>query len=1417
MLPLLVVLALVLIKDGYEDLKRHQSDRLINHAHTKTLAGGGWINPNITEGKGRSVSSYWRMFSNRWLGGMKRKNNKIAQASRSRASMSMSDGAVSDASSQRISLDAARPPVPGPGGILPPGPAANPRSSMATSRGSMSEGGHDSAYDVHDDGRIYHQGRQLASGEVAEYWSRRAPRWKSRSWEDIAVGDFIKLRNNEFIPADVLICATSEEEDTCSIETKNLDGETNLKSRQAVPQLTHLRDAEACTHADMQIDVEPQDVNLYKLNGYLTLNDRLDREGNRMRVPININQILLRGTALRNTQWVVGVVLMTGTDTKIIANSGNTPSKRGQVEQKMNPMVYFNLAVLAVMCVVCAIVDSCLEVYYFNRNAYWEFRAIYSDDNPHLNGLVTFGNGLITFQNIVPISLYISIEAVRLIQAYFIFDDIQMYYAPIHRRTNARSWNLSDDLGQIQYIFSDKTGTLTQNLMIFRQFSVAGVSYGQAPDSEFKEEKIEKEGMEVQDLGMGYVPKKSGSGSSSDAGVPLTPPSTAGDLPRAAVSSAPMFVDPKVTQALRKSGSPEALALGQFFRCMALCHTVSTETDEKGQMRYMASSPDEEALVQAASDVGFVFSGRDRNVLRLQTPEAEPDSVEEYELLTVLEFTSSRKRMSVIVKRVSDGQVLLLAKGADSIIFERCAPGQDALKDATDDALEDFANKGLRTLCLAYKPLDADAFDDWAYRYNEASVSLVNRDERMEDVASALERDLILLGASAIEDKLQDGVPETIADLKRAGIKVWVATGDKLETAIAIGYSTMLLAKDMNLIVVRGGARGEDNSAYDQLHSAATRFFPDDEVLRQILAEQDALPDPDGLQAPPMRARASMASQQPSMVGEDNGNRLGGYALVIDGSALAHALYEGQTRELLLHTATRCRAVICCRVSPLQKALVVRLVKEGLGAICLAIGDGANDVSMIQAAHVGVGIAGEEGLQAVNASDYSIAQFRYLKRLLLVHGHWDFYRNGTLIINFFAKNVLSIGILFWFQVHCGWSTAQGQDYVYILFWNSFWTVAGVIGMGLFDRNVSDRVLMEVPELYRQSREGYYFGFGTFLVYMLDSVYQSIVCYFFWAYTYKTTTAHSNGWDISLYEWSTGMAIASVMVSNLFLALDTRAVTWWMVFAVGIGPLLIWVFAPIYAAFHPKTMWTYSWGNNHLLYDSAYFWFCGVLTILLSLLPRFVWKVGKSVLAPTDVDICRYIHKLDPNHDFVHDPAMPGLRALQAYGAGISAPAGATPTGGVGAGDGVALALRPMSSRASSVHYDMLTGTARPNRGYSFSQEEVGGDQRTHRLGRRTAGSLATTTWGRRLRHPFNREKRRRMKRAVGGGGGEEQDDLYQLGEAEREDDADMDDADAGEAVVRRMEQEGHLVPPIPTQEVKQVDSNPITSPWKESP
>ncbi|KAJ6602623.1 phospholipid-translocating ATPase [Mycena vulgaris] len=1201
--PLIIVVAFSAIKDGYEDLIRHQSDKRLNYSKTLILEGAGWKNPNAMEGKSRTFV--------RGLVPHRRKRPAVVAAA------------------------------------LP----ENVDGDAYTTRGN--ESGAD---------------------------------WEITAWEDVRVGDFVKIVDSESIPADILICATSEEENVAFVETKNLDGETNLKSRHAVAGLSHLNNPADCMNAlnAFSIKADRPDTNMYKVNAAVIMGKET--------FPVDLSMTLLRGTVLRNTQWVIGVVMYTGLDTKIVMNSGEAPSKRSRVERQMNPQVLIILFILFLMAVACGIGDSVLEHQYQPRSAPWLYGDDQSSDNPSINGLVTWAFAFLTFQDIVPISLYISMEVVRTFQAAFIFFDKEMWYDKTNQAPLAKSWNLSDDLGQIEYIFSDKTGTLTQNLMVFRQCSVGGKAYtGDAVEPE--EEAIRPEEVIVKGVSASSTNSASDTAPTTNAIFHFKDANLAADLDEA------VSADPN------SGNAAHARSLNGFFKVLGLCHTVLTGHDPAtGAIEYKSQSPDESALVQAAADVGFVFLGRDRDYLSLRTPFG--DEPERYQLLNILEFNSARKRMSVVVKQLdgADKRLFLLTKGADNVIFERLKPGGDELKATTESHLSDFANNGLRTLTLAYKVIQEDEYAAWSERYHEATIAMEDREEKIEAVSDELERDLRLLGATAIEDKLQEGVPETIADLKRAGIKIWVATGDKLETAIAIGKSTNLITFDSNIIIIRGG-NDRGRTIQQQMMLAIEKYFPESDPGGAELTRQTTS-SPEGERYYPLERIETGVS---TIVGENNGERPGGFVLVVDGTALLHAFEGEDNKALLLRLATMCEGVICCRVSPLQKALIVRLVKDGLGAMTLAIGDGANDVSMIQAADVGIGISGEEGLQAANSSDYAIAQFRFLKKLLLVHGHWSYARNGTMILNFFYKNIVPMGVLWWFQIYNGWSASYVFAYVYVLFWNSLWTLLPVVAIGVFDRFLDADVLMAVPELYHFGREGYWYNLRSFFIYLIDGTYQSVIIYFFIHFTYQSPTSRKDGYDMYLNEFSTTMALSAVMVANMYTGLMATAWSFWIFFALGFGLAVVWGFTAIYSLVSPAYAVTVLYGNDHYVLQSAYFWLCLLLTFFLAFFPRYIAKAWNFGYNPNDIDIMRWMIQKDPHHDFRNDVrirgsalgAMKRPRPVSIAASHLSRRT--SRTGSIMTLDRPPPSIDPRSASRT----DMATGLMSVHRGFDFATEENG--------------------------------------------------------------------------------------------------------------
>lgn len=787
-------------------------------------------------------------------------------------------------------------------------------------------------------------------------------RFKKDYWKNVQVGDFVRLFNDEEIPADIVILSTSDPDGACYVETKNLDGETNLKVRQALHCSQKVKRARDCERSDFVLESEPPHANLYSYSGVVRWTQANNKEGPaEMAEPISINNLLLRGCMIRNTEWVLGVVVFTGDETKIMLNSGITPSKRAQMSKDLNWNVIYNFFILFLMCLVSAVVQGHTWGEGNNSLDFFEFGSY--GGTPALNGFITFWAAVILFQNLVPISLYISLEIVRTAQAFFIYSDTFMYYEPLDYPCTPKSWNISDDLGQIEYIFSDKTGTLTQNVMEFKKATINGVPYGEAY-TEALAGMQKRQGIDTDVEGA-----KARIQIAKDKIKMLERLRKIHDNPYLVDEDVTFIAPDYVADLAGESGPEQQAAAEHFMLVLALCHTVVTERvpGDPPKIEFKAQSPDEAALVATARDCGFTVMGRNNDGIVVNVMGEERN----YTILNILEFNSSRKRMSAIV-RMPNSKIVLFCKGADSIIYSRLKTGeQPELRKSTAEQLEMFAREGLRTLCIAQRELGEEEYRIWNKEHDLAAAAIQDREDKLELVSDAIERDLTLIGGTAIEDRLQDGVPDAIALLAQAGIKLWVLTGDKVETAINIGFSCNLLDNDMDLIVLKF----------------------EDESLETAEAELDRRLASFGKTGSDAELKAAKKNHEPPAPT---------HALVIDGDSLKIVLDDALKQKFLL-LCKECRSVLCCRVSPSQKAAVVGMVKHGLDVMTLSIGDGANDVAMIQEAHVGVGIAGEEGRQAVMSSDYAIGQFRFLTRLVLVHGRWSYRRLSETIANFFYK------------------------------------------------------------------------------------------------------------------------------------------------------------------------------------------------------------------------------------------------------------------------------------------------------------------------------------------------------------------------------------------------------------------------------
>uniref|UniRef100_A0A671VCN6 Phospholipid-transporting ATPase n=1 Tax=Sparus aurata TaxID=8175 RepID=A0A671VCN6_SPAAU len=1117
--------------------------------------------------------------------------------------------------------------------------------------------------DLWEDYRRHRSDQEINHMDCLVY-SRAERRYVEKYWKELRVGDFIRLRCNEILPADVLLLSSSDPDRLCHIETATLDGETNLKQRQVVRSFYDLDCDFNPLKYNSIIECEKPNNDLNRFRGYI-----IHRSGRRD--ALYKENLLLRGCTIRNTEEAVGIVIYAGHETKAMLNNNGPRYKRSKLERQMNVDVFWCVIILLVMCLFAAVEIS-----------------LQNKEMPPLNLVYCAFYLYLVIPVLIPISLFVSIEIVKICQVYFIHQDMELYDEETDSHLQCRALNITEDLGQMQYIFSDKTGTLTENKMVFRRCTVAGVEYSHDANARrlAMYQEMDSEEEECTSHG-GTLPRRDSVTSHQSARVVLRSQSTkshrrtgsraeakrASILSKHTAFSSPMekdiTPDPQLLDKVNDCSSqmdfmrfhsqptsqlPSDLAdIIDFFIALTICNTVvvsspnqprqkvrmrfemkspvktietfirrftpsrltsgsnnssssslitnrssnkgcssllsspsaeSTLTKldeeqtprglehafspvppcydgkgwnlEEGELRYEAESPDEAALVYAARAYKCSLVGRLPDQVTVELPHLGKLS---FELLHTLGFDSTRKRMSVVVRHPLTDQITVYTKGADSVIMDLIRPPdtgkrQKKIVNRTQNYLNLYAADGLRTLCIAKKILSKEQYACWLQRHLEAETAIQGREELLFESALRLETNLHLLGATGIEDRLQDGVPETIASLRKAGLQIWVLTGDKQETAVNIAYACKLLDPEEEILTL---------NADSQIYSSSSPS-----------------------------SHSSSHTAAPFTV-----HRLG---LVIDGRTLAYAL-DKSLEDKFLAVARSCRSVLCCRSTPLQKSMVVKLVRNKLKVMTLAIGDGANDVSMIQVADVGVGISGQEGMQAVMASDFALPRFRYLQKLLLVHGHWCYSRLANMILYFFYKNAMFVALIFWYQFYCGFSGSAMIDQWYLIFFNLMFSAFPQLITGTLDKDVSAETLQQLPQLYVNGQ---------------NSEVRS-ACLFAYADS-----------DVDLFTWGTPITTLALFTILVHLGIETKTWTWMNWLSIAFSIALFFTVALCYNASCP-TCYTPSnpyWTMQRLLQDPLFYLLC-VITPLVALLPRYFYRACQGTLFPSPVQVGRQLDKL----------------------------------------------------------------------------------------------------------------------------------------------------------------------------------------------
>nr|XP_036863158.1 probable phospholipid-transporting ATPase IIA [Manis javanica] len=874
--------------------------------------------------------------------------------------------------------------------------------------------------------RCYVRDKEVNSQVYSRLTARGTVKVKSAN---IQVGDLIIVEKNQRVPADMIFLRTSEKNGSCFLRTDQLDGETDWKLRLPVACTQRLPTAADLLQIRSYVYAEEPNIDIHNFVGTFTRED----SDPPISESLSIENALWAGTVIASGT-VVGVVLYTGRELRSVMNTSNPRSKIGLFDLEVNCLTKILFGALVVVSLVMVALQHFAGRWYLQ--------------------IIRF---LLLFSNIIPISLRVNLDMGKIVYSWVIRRDSKI------PGTVVRSSTIPEQLGRISYLLTDKTGTLTQNEMVFKRLHLGTVAYGLDSMDEVQSHIFSIYTQQSQD-----------------------PPAQKG---------------PTLTTKVRRTMSSR---VHEAVKAIALCHNVTPVYESNGVTDqaeaekhyedscrvYQASSPDEVALVQWTESVGLTLVGRDQSSMQLRTP---GDQILNFTILQIFPFTYESKRMGIIVRDESTGEITFYMKGADVVMA-----GIVQYNDWLEEECGNMAREGLRVLVVAKKSLAEEQYQDFEARYVQAKLSVHDRSLKVATVIESLEMEMELLCLTGVEDQLQADVRPTLETLRNAGIKVWMLTGDKLETATCTAKNAHLVTRNQDihvfrLVTNRGEAHLELN-AFRRKHDCA---------------------------------------------------------LVISGDSLEVCLkyYEYEFMEL----ACQCPAVVCCRCAPTQKAQIVRLLQERTGKLTCAVGDGGNDVSMIQESDCGVGV---EGKVSRCTLPFSLAQAVFSS------------------VFYFASVPLYQGFL-------------------IIGYSTIYTMFPVFSLVL-DKDVKSEVAMLYPELYKDLLKGRPLSYKTFLIWVLISIYQGSTIMYGALLLFESEFVHI-----------VAISFTSLILTELLMVALTIQTWHWLMTVAELLSL---------ACYIASLVFLHEFIDVYFIATLSFLWKVSVIT-LVSCLPLYVLKYLRRRFSP----------------------------------------------------------------------------------------------------------------------------------------------------------------------------------------------------------
>ena len=850
-----------------------------------------------------------------------------------------------------------------------------------------------------------------------------------KSYSNLKIGDIIELNKDEKVPADIIVLKTfNESEDSNTfIRTDQLDGETDWKLRKA-PGITQKLNEAQILELNGFINYEPPSKFIYNFEGFISIKNS---EGNIIKEALGLENTMWESTILA-TQKIIGIVIYTGKETRARMNSSMPKIKLGIVDHELNMVTFYLFCIM-----LCAAMFLTLLKGYYSRMFF------------------TFFKFIVLFCAIIPIALRVNLVISKT------FFSVRINKDKSIPETIARNSTIPEELGRLSYIFSDKTGTLTKNEMIFKNIAMETDQFGQESFNDLKD--ILEDECKTNDaplLDIYNKLKENDEINNNDIINEDNNNNTSINNNKNLIDDSPLSTDNLISNENIKEKKPHShrkkhkklrrsrnKIIKDTITSMLLCNNVTPiiSNENPDIITYQASSPDEIALVKFAEKLNMKLIYRTDKEIKIKNISG---TIEEYNILANFPFSSDTKRMGIILQNKKYGHIIFYLKGAENVMMNFVKKEYVGyIKENT----ENLATKGLRTLVLTQKLIPQKEFKIWFDEYSEALTSMDNRKQKLRDVISKLENNMEFLCVTGVEDLLQNEVATTIDNLRNAGIKLWMLTGDKVETATCISISTGLKAKNHKIFTL----------TYDQIKDEEN---PENEInkLKEKLEEYN------------------------------NKIMIDPHLFILDGDTLDLALKQCQKE--FYESAMQAPSVVCCRCSPTQKRLIVKNIKKYTNCRTAAVGDGGNDVAMIQEADVGIGIVGKEGLQASLASDYSIKEFKNLSILILWWGRIA-YKNTSTMANFIVHRGLIIAFCqFFFSLMFYFNPVPLYNGFLTFGFSTIFTNLPIISI-LLDQDVDKKNVLNFPNLYKILLKGREINLKNFLWWLFKAIIQANIIMF----------------------------------------------------------------------------------------------------------------------------------------------------------------------------------------------------------------------------------------------------------------------------------------------------------------------------------